>query len=297
MCCFTGSFDVSVSATRIFAREVSSGVQALAYGMTLSSPEATAMVLPLPVRVGAGEDAVRFVSLERHPQMFEELDELFRLPENELLLSSSARRGGAPDPPPLVVHEVGSFIASYVPTRAGFGRLDPRFRIADALFDAVPHYADYGFAVFQLRAGTHRIHPMALTFPTRDPRRLFFPTVHVHDGQLHARAKFDHDLYFQRRTGPRQELGDEQRPEPTDAAYEEWRSYELTMSTLNHVSRLPAASSYEGLTAPGQPVVRRSLHGSLLNRDTWVDAAPSAPTQADPNEADPDEEFPFRLLS
>jgi hypothetical protein len=61
----TGSFGVSVSATRIFAREVSPGVQALAYGMTLSSPEATAMVLPLPVRVGAGEAAVRFVSLAR----------------------------------------------------------------------------------------------------------------------------------------------------------------------------------------------------------------------------------------
>jgi hypothetical protein len=113
--------------------------------------------------------------------------------------------------------------------------------------------------VFQLRAGTHRIHPMALTFPTRDPRRLFFPTLHVHDGQFHARARFDHKLYFQRRTGPRQELGDEQ-----------------TMSSLNHVSRLPAASSYGGLAAPGRRVVCRSLWGSLLNRDTWVDAAPSA---------------------
>jgi hypothetical protein len=239
--------------------------------MTLSSPEETAMVLPLPVRLGAGEDAVQFVSLERHPRMFEELDELF-----SPVVKDEAFRGGAFDEPPLVVHEVGSFSASYVPTRADFARLDRRFRVADALFDAVPHYADYGFAVFQLRAGTHQIHPMALTFPTRDSRRLFFPTVHLHDGRFHARAEFDHKLYFQRRPGPREELGNEQSPEPADASYEEWRSIELAMSSLDRISN-PTAASYEGLIVAGQRVERRSLWGALLNRDTWIDAAPKTP--------------------
>src|SRR5690606_38691297 len=98
----------------------------------------------------------------------------------------------------LVVHEVGSFIASYVPTRADFTRLDARFRLPSVLFDAVPAYADYGFAVFQLAAGTHTVHPMAFSFPTREPDRLFFPTVHVHDGRWCVRAKFHHALYFQR---------------------------------------------------------------------------------------------------
>ncbi len=32
---------------------------------------------------------------------------------------------------------------------------------------------------------------MAFEFPHRDPTRLFFPTVHVHDGRVHARAEFD----------------------------------------------------------------------------------------------------------
>jgi hypothetical protein len=181
--------------------------------------------------------------------MFEELDELFPVKkESELRGRSSLLR-----PAPLVVHQVGSFIASYVPTRADFDRLDPRFRVPDELFDAVPHYADFGFAVFQLRAGEHRIHPMALTFPTREPDRIFFPTVHVHDGQFHARAKFDHKLYYQhpRCTLPGQKFADDY--------------------AADHVSELRAAS-YEGLTAAGQPVVRRFLHGSLLNRDTWVAA-------------------------
>ena len=251
MCVFTGPM-VSVSATCIFAREASPGVQALAYRMTISSAEETAMVLPLPVLVGAGEDAVRFVSLERHPRMFEELDALFPAP---LVV-----KRGSPDrqAAPLAVHQVGAFVASYVPVRADFARLDPRFRVADALFDAVPHYADYGFAVFQLRAGEHRIHPMALTFPTREPGRLFFPTVHLHDGQLHERAEFDHKLYYQhpRCTEPGQELG----PDTS------------SMSSLDRVSGGRAAS-YEGLAAAGQPVVRRMLWGSLLNRDTWIDAA------------------------
>lgn len=172
---------------------VGPGVQALAYRMTISSTAETAMVLPLPVAAGAGEDAVRFVSLERHPRMFEELDELF--PRDDVDVCRGIAPG--PFPPRLVVHKVGSFIASYVPTRADFARLDPRFRVPDELFDTVPHYTDYGFAVFQLRAGKHRIHPMALTFPTRDPDRLFFPTVHVHDGRFHPRAEFDHKLYYQ----------------------------------------------------------------------------------------------------
>ncbi len=89
------------------------------------------------------------------------------------------------------------YVASFVPSVADFVRLDPRFRLPEVLFDAVPHYADYGFAVFQLAPGKVTVHPMALRFPTRDPDRLFFPTVHVHDGRFHAKAKFDHALYFQ----------------------------------------------------------------------------------------------------
>jgi hypothetical protein len=37
---------------------------------------------------------------------------------------------------------------------------------------------------------------MAMKFPTSDPA-LYFPTVHVHDGEVHREAAFDHELYFQ----------------------------------------------------------------------------------------------------
>jgi hypothetical protein len=219
---------------------VAPGVQALAYGMNLKTAREVAMILPLPVVPGSGEDAVKFVSLEKHPRMFEELAELFYVPpplsrKGGMSLSIPARQ------PKLVVHKIGSFIASYVPTRADFTRLDERFRIPPVLFDAVPHYNDYGFAVFQLEPGKVTVHPMAMTFPTRSPDKLFFPTVHVHDGKFHATADFDHALYYQ---GRRTE-GD---------AYASMR----------------ADKSYADLVAPADEMFRRQLRYRLPNEDVWL---------------------------
>ena len=38
---------------------------------------------------------------------------------------------------------------------------------------------------------------MAFSFPRHDPDRLFFPTVHIHDGHVYSVAQFDHSLYYQ----------------------------------------------------------------------------------------------------
>lgn len=253
MCCFSiarpvGFFErwfppkVNVSATNIFARLTAPGVQALAYGMNLDASAEVAMILPLPVARAAGEDALTFLDLSAHPRMFSELAALFEPP------AMGGMRGGLsramPAPKTLAVHEVGSFIASYVPTRADFTRLDPRFRVPDVLFEAVPHYADYGFAVFQLEAGKSTIHPMAFTFPTREPDKLFLPTVHVHDGTFQREATFDHALYYQ---APRDHAGDETA----------WGK--LT-------------KDYSLLVDRGSPMHRRTLQGKLPNQDTWLAA-------------------------
>ena len=197
MCCFSVATPIGliarlfqrpvhVSATNILARMVSPGIQGLAYSMNLETTQELAMVLPLPVVPSSGDDAVTFVDLSKDHNMFGHLAMLFEV------MQPLARKGGLQmrlsAPKRLVVHQVGSFIASYVPTRADFSRLDPRFRLPDVLFDAVPHYADYGFAVFQLAPGKVTVHPMALRFPTRAPDKLFCPTVHVHDGRFHTLA-------------------------------------------------------------------------------------------------------------
>jgi hypothetical protein len=104
----------------------------------------------------------------------------------------------------LRIHDVGSFEASFVPRIEDFDRLDARFRLPGHVWDRLPTYRDYGFAVFKLRGsgpgrdGTqNKVHPMAFVFPRRDPSGLFFPTVHIHDGEVHPTAEFDHMLYCQ----------------------------------------------------------------------------------------------------
>jgi hypothetical protein len=211
------------------------------------------MFLPLPTPVGAGEEALTFVDLSKHSGFFEELSELFVFPRTaarsvgaSLDLSLQARY--------LPVHRVGSFIASFVPHRRDFTRLEPRFRLPDAVWDAVPGATDHGFAVFQLEPGAHHVHPMGLRFQTRDPSRLFFPTVHVHDGRYHPTERFDHALYFQ---SPRLDSG----------PLQPHLSLEFEGATA---SFLAPSKDYAGLVVPGQRVLRRTLHGRLPNQDTWV---------------------------
>ncbi len=264
MCCFSVATPIGliarmfqrpvhVSATNILARMLAPGIQCLAYSMNLETSQELAMVLPLPIVPGSGDDAVTFVDLSKDHNMFGHLAMLFEV------MQPLARKGGIQmrlsAPKRLVVHQVGSFIASYVPARADFSRLDPRFRLPDVLFDAVPHYADYGFAVFQLAPGKVTVHPMALRFPTRTPKKLFFPTVHVHDGRFHAKARFDHALYYQT---PRCTKAGELMP------FAIFEGDGLGWST--------PSKDYEGLVIPQQAMLRRTLHGKLANEDTWIAA-------------------------
>lgn len=245
---------VHLSQTSIFARMLEPGRQGLAYAMNLDTQLEVAMVLPLPVAPGSGEHAVRFVDLSETPRMFEELAALFEAPVPQMLGIGPRPRAATPRPR-LVVHDVGAFVASYVPGRADFDRLDERFRLPAVVFDAVPEYHDHGFAVFQLKPGKVMVPPMALTFPTRMPDRLFFPTVHVHDGRFHASAGFDHALYYQH---PRSdELQRRLAGSARGGDVVGWRNPER---------------AYGGLVDPTRPVVQRTLRGQHPNADTWIGA-------------------------
>jgi hypothetical protein len=253
MCCFSvpapKSFwqrlfakKVHVSATNIFARIVAPGVQALAYSMDLATAREVAMILPVPVRPGTGEGALRFIDLEKHPRMFFELDALFEQP---LAKGEHVSRFQGHT---LAVHQVGSFIATYVPTKVDFDRVDRRFWMPRIVLDSVPEYADYGFAVFQLEPGNKTIHPMAFTFPSRELDRLFFPTVHLHDGRFHREADFDHAIYYQH---PRvREVGG-------------------TMER-DAVSQQMPAHDYAGVVDTTRPIVKRIVRGTHPNQDMWI---------------------------
>ena len=198
MCCFSRPVK-DVAATKIFARSSTKERQLLVYEMKLAVDEDLAMILPLPVPKQSAEDAVRFVDLSGYADFFKDMAAGFPAPPSRSLGLDKSAKGEAAKP--LAVVEVGNFEASFVPSIADFARLDERFRLPAGTWDALPDYRDYGFAVFKLKPGKKQIHPMAFEFPRREPARLFFPTVHVHDGTVRPTAHFDHSLYLQKRDG------------------------------------------------------------------------------------------------
>lgn len=268
MCCFSETV-THVSATRIFARPAEHGRQVLAYAMTVGAARDLAMILPLPVPIGVDDHAVRFISLEGYPEFFDDMAKAFPAPASFSVSGGMPSRLAAPQPR-LVVHRVGAFVASFVPRVADFVRLDPRFRLSPSVLDALPTYADHGFAVFQLakleRTPKPR-HPMAFEFPRRDPSSIFFPTLHVHDGHVPDHATFDHTLYLQCADGVKPA------PLPTrvydpDGTQREWTQDWL--STFVPISTYVDIGRTAGLVHPTATVYSLGLGGPLANRDTVV---------------------------
>lgn len=204
MCCFSRHVDL-VSNTNIFARSSKQGRQFVVYSMKIQTKEDLAMILPIPVPSGSLDDAVRFINLKGYPTFFDDMPKGFPQPRAKSADGKSFE--GLTAKPKLPVVDVGDFGASFVPAIKDFARLDERFRLPDAAWDQLPRYRDYGFAVFKLKEGEakkqQKVHPMAFEFPRANPHlgKLFFPTVHIHDGKVHPEAEFDHILYCQPTAG------------------------------------------------------------------------------------------------
>jgi len=244
MCCFTRPVE-RVEQTRIFAR-AEGALQLVVYEMKLRVSEDVAMVLPVPTAHGSGQGAIDFVDLTSSPTFFAGLAYAFRPEELTAQALRHAPRGNT-----LAVQQVGSFEASFVPSARDFDRLDPRFALPSGFWDRVPDVRGFGFVVFKLRTPKRGVlstyHPMAFWFPRGDRDRLFFPTLHVHDGALHADARFDHVLYAQ-----------------TSASIDGWETSKFAMR-----DGVGGAGRELVLPAPGR---RRILHGVLPNRDEWINA-------------------------
>lgn len=270
MCCFSGYVE-TVGDTSIFAGpdQHAAGKQVLVYEMSYAAAHELAMVLPLPILPGTGDDAVDFIDLSGYAGFFDDLANGFVPPAPD---PDEGYLGGGDHEPPrpkLAVHDVGDFEASFVPTRGDFDRLEPRFRIAPEAWERLPGYADYGFAVFKLKAAAagRRVHPMALSFPRRDPATLFFPTVHVHDGQVHGSAAFDHSLYLQHDGWSVGLVEVDEEP----FVYEWNRSFGKVAGFLDF-ARLD-----DRLLDPAQDCFRLTLRGRFQNRDIAIGPGGSFP--------------------
>ena len=248
MCIFTGPVS-RVSKTRIFGR-VDGTVQYVVYEMNLDTSVDVAMVLPVPVARRSGADAMRFVNLSRYKSFFEEIDQLFP----KLVAPMSDSWSFSRESTKLRVQTVGAYDASYIPNVEAFSRLDERFRLSAMVWNAFPHYADYGFAVFQLRQGAGRFHPMAFAFSTRDPSQTFFPTMHVHDSKVHATAKFDHVLYAQTANKP-----------DTD-----WITSKSVAGQIPGLRTWWGHDRSKGIISEEAPMNRLRIVGLHKNADVWV---------------------------
>src|SRR5271169_1945897 len=107
MCCF--STKTEVHATRIFARMTGPDTQVLVYQMQYSAAEPTAMILPLPVALPAGEASVRWRNLKEYATFFSDLAAGFPAkPEWSLGLFRSKAAGT--EAVVIPVHDVGDFV-------------------------------------------------------------------------------------------------------------------------------------------------------------------------------------------
>jgi hypothetical protein len=202
MCIFSQPV-VSVTNTNIFARMLADGWQHIVYQMDFESAKDNAIILPLPVTLAVTEtESLEFISLQDYGNFFEDLRKGFPRAVPKSLRSDSLKSSKHPTESKIVVHEVGDFVASFVPSQADFERLDEQFRIPKESWDQIPKYSDYGFAVFQLSKRSGKPHPMAFKFHSRlntgdKSSQIFFPTVHIHDGEVHQHEHFDHSLFLQ----------------------------------------------------------------------------------------------------
>lgn len=259
MCCFAGPV-LQVQNTQIFARLSGQGTQFLVYQMEFSSEAENAMILPVPIATPATEDALRFVDLKSYDRFFDDLRDGFPVkPPFQLTRSKGMEVAAASAAAPLAVHEVGDYVASFVPTMKDFERLDARFRIAPETWAKIPGYADYGFAVFQLKSREGKAHPMAFEFRTRSADTIFFPTVHIHDGQVHDKEHFDHSLYLQ---------------DPSyDAVVGDYEDHDVLDPTTKLVRSDRVAKEFaapdrtEGILTPDLLVHRKDLRGRHPNQD------------------------------
>ncbi|MEO5802748.1 MAG: hypothetical protein ABIR24_04400 [Verrucomicrobiota bacterium] len=207
------------------------------------------MILPLPIAQGAGENALEFISLKEYAKFFDDLLSGFPVPITKGgrgVFSAASESANS-----LVVHAVGNFEASFVPTLNDFSRLDKRFQIPPSSWAKLPQYKTYGFAVFKLKAGEQDVHPMAFSFPRSDASKLFFPTVHIHDGEVHTTAEFDHVLYAQGHP-----------PESLD--FHGWRESERSAKNFMKIAQS------KNIISSDEHCYQKMLIGNLPNKDTWL---------------------------
>lgn len=185
MCIFSREV-YKVENTSIFTKKIDSR-QVVIYEMEVGTNSEMSMILPIPNK-NKDDNSVKFYDFSEYDNFFQDIEQVFNPPSDGISTGYRSLK--------LTTHKIGSFDAVYIPTLNDFNRVDTRFKLDSSIWDQLPQYENYSFVVFKLRNGHYKAHPMAFSFET-SLDELYFPTVHIHDGQVHKKEHFDHNLYFQ----------------------------------------------------------------------------------------------------
>ncbi len=177
-----------VNATKIFTcLTADQKGQFLVYSNQVTTDEEyNVMILPVP-----NPDTVKFINLSKYPKFFDDLQANFKKTSrshssNSYSLSRSASLADSVERPKLIVHDVGAYSASIVPSVDDFDRVDSaHFTLPKDLEKILRQtYATktdrFGFIVCKLKRGRHSYHPFAYTHQTHSNNLLFVPTLHYH---------------------------------------------------------------------------------------------------------------------
>ncbi len=132
-----------------------------------------AIILPCPY-----PETIEFISLENFKKFFTTCEKLFLMA-----------------PETLFVQQLGSYIATVVPSISDFSKLDEKFVVTqDCLNLLRDEYfgKNMGFIVCQLMEGAQNYHPFG--YSHKLPPKLFLPTKH-YNGERKAFEKFNHNIY------------------------------------------------------------------------------------------------------
>ncbi len=275
--------EAAVNKTSIFARHKPQGRQLLVYSMALFTNKPAVMILPLPVKHEAHEQSLSFIDLSAYSDFFTDMYQGFPPIEE---MEDSGEEGlcvldDAPSPPPLVVHNAGDFEASFVPHRDDFRRLDKRFQLDESTWEDMPDYHDFGFAVFQIKPSRFddvsqlgkSVHPMAFEFDSRDSTQLFYPTVHVHDGEFHQRADFDHIFYSQFDHDVKGRLATFEKhfyPEINKDVNDERWHYHYYQTSEHNAKDFVKVDLTSGIVVGEEKIHRLAIKGEFNNQDHWL---------------------------
>ncbi len=113
---------------------------------------------------------------------------------------------------------------------------------------------------------------MAFEFKSRFADQLFFPTIHIHDGEVHETEHFDHMLYLQNPAWDKL-VGSYAGPSRADPA----TGFVRSKAVASQYCRMQQS---EGLLAPDALLHRRKVNGNLKNMDYVFDLNKHRPTQS-----------------